>query len=167
MSQPDPTRAGAPEADGDGAAVRFPPPFVPLIALVAGLVVQLVAPLSMPVAGVLRWGLALAGVAAGAGLIAAAFGLFQRSGQDPKPWLATPEIISSGVYAWTRNPMYLGMCVLQAGLGVALANAWVVLLAPATGLVIRAIAIRHEEAYLEGKFGAAYTDYKAAVRRWL
>ena len=40
-------------------------------------------------------------------------------------------------------------------------------LAPVTGLVIQTIAIRHEEAYLEEKFGSPYLDYKARVRRWL
>jgi protein-S-isoprenylcysteine O-methyltransferase Ste14 len=38
---------------------------------------------------------------------------------------------------------------------------------PAVWWVIYRIAIRHEEAYLEQKFGSAYSDYKASVRRWL
>jgi protein-S-isoprenylcysteine O-methyltransferase Ste14 len=63
--------------------------------------------------------------------------------------------------------MYLSMGLLQGGLGVLLANAWVVLLVPVTWTTIGLIAIRHEEAYLEAKFGAAYVDYKASVRRWL
>ncbi|HKJ24200.1 MAG TPA: isoprenylcysteine carboxylmethyltransferase family protein [Myxococcota bacterium] len=159
--------AGPPE-ENDGAAVRFPPPFVPLVVLGVGVLVHaLVWPLDLPVAGLVRWGLAALLVAAGIALMAGAIGLFKRTGQDPKPWLATPEIISSGVYRFTRNPMYLGMGVLQAGLGVALANAWVVLLVPVTGAVIQTIAIRHEEAYLERKFGTLYADYRSAVRRWL
>jgi len=157
-----------PPAGHDGAAVRFPPPFVPLIALGVGIGVHaLVWPLGLPVAGLVRWGLAALLLAGGVALMAGALGLFQRTGQDPKPWLATPEIISSGVYGFTRNPMYLGMGVLQAGFGVALANAWVLLLVPVTWAVIQAIAIRHEEAYLERKFGAAYIDYRSRVRRWL
>ena len=106
-------------------------------------------------------------VGIGLALLAAAFGLFQKTGQDPKPWVTTPEIISTGIYGRSRNPMYVSMGLLQAGLGVALANAWVVLLVPVSCWVIWATAIRHEEAYLEGKFGAVYTDYKNSVRRWL
>jgi protein-S-isoprenylcysteine O-methyltransferase Ste14 len=167
MSETDPTRAARPD-EADGAAVRLPPPFVPLIALGVGLLVHaFVWPLSLPLAGLARFALAALLLAAGVGLMAGAFGHFQRTGQDPKPWLATPEIIATGVYRFTRNPMYLSMGLLQAGLGVALANAWVVLLVPVTGAVIQATAIRHEETYLERKFGAIYTDYCRSVRRWL
>lgn len=152
----------------DGASVRFPPPFVPLIALGLGLLVHaFVWPWPLPVGGALRWGLGGLLVALGVALMAAAIGLFQRTGQDPKPWKATPEIITTGIYRHTRNPMYLGMGLLQAGIGVALANAWVVVLVPVTCAVIARTAIRHEEAYLERKFGAPYTDYKRSVRRWL
>ena len=152
----------------DGAAVRFPPPIVPLIALALGAGVHgFVWPLALPVEGVLRWGVAGVLVALGLGLMGAAMGLFRRTHQDPKPWVSTPEIISSGIYGYTRNPMYLGMGLLQAGFGVLLANAWVLLLVPVTWWTISQIAIRHEEAYLEEKFGSAYTDYKGSVRRWL
>jgi protein-S-isoprenylcysteine O-methyltransferase Ste14 len=157
------------EADGsDGAAVRFPPPFVPLIALVLGLVVDLwLLPLSIPLAGGVRYGVAGLLLGLGAMLMAGAFGLFRKTGQDPKPWESTPEIISTGIYRFTRNPMYVSMGLLQAGIGVALANGWVVLLVPVVWAVIYLIAIRHEEAYLEGKFGNVYTEYKESVRRWL
>ena len=152
----------------DGAAVRFPPPLVPLIALVVGLVIQrFVWPLPFPDLGLGRTvagGLLLAG---GVGLIMAAGRLFQQSGQDPKPWESTPEIIARGIYRRTRNPMYLGMGLLQAGLGVLLSNLWIIALVPVSWGVIHRIAIRHEEAYLERKFGSSYTDYKASVRRWL
>ena len=114
-----------------------------------------------------RVGLPVAKRELGIGLMAGAFGLFRRTGQDPKPWESTPEIISTGIYRFTRNPMYVSMGLLQAGLGVAFANGWVVLLVPVVWGVIYAIAIRHEEAYLERKFGSRYTDYKKSVRRWL
>jgi protein-S-isoprenylcysteine O-methyltransferase Ste14 len=152
----------------DGAAVRFPPPFVPLIALALGVLLHLwIWPLPLPLEGALRFGTAGLLLASGLGLMAAAIGLFRRTGQDAKPWLSTPEIISTGIYRFTRNPMYVSMGFLQAGIGVALANGWVVLLVPVTWVVIYRIAIRHEEAYLERKFGSVYTQYKASVRRWL
>ena len=152
----------------DGAAVRFPPPFVPLIALGLGVAVHaLVWPLRIPLASAERYGIAAVLVALGVALGGSAIRLFVHSGQDPAPWESTPEIIASGIYRITRNPMYLGMGLLQAGIGVALANGWVVLLVPLTWLVIYRTAIRHEEAYLERKFGSGYTDYKKAVRRWL
>jgi protein-S-isoprenylcysteine O-methyltransferase Ste14 len=152
----------------DGAAVRFPPPLVPVIALVFGIAINaLVWPLPLPPSGIARYGTAVALLAVGLFLGGSALRLFARSGQDPKPWETTPEIIATGIYRFTRNPMYLGMGLLQAGIGVALANGWVVAFVPVTWLVIYLVAIRHEEAYLERKFGSAYTDYKQTVRRWL
>ncbi|TFH24204.1 MAG: isoprenylcysteine carboxylmethyltransferase family protein [Myxococcales bacterium] len=152
----------------DGAAVRFPPPFVPLIALALGIVIHLsVLPLRIPLEGMLRYGLAAVLLGLGVFLMVGAVGLFRRTGQDPKPWLGTPEIISTGVYRFTRNPMYVSMGLLQAGIGVAVAKRlWVVVFVPVVWLVIYLIAIRYEEAYLEEKFGSLYTDYKASVRRW-
>ena len=163
------TEAKPTDATGeeDGAAVRFPPPFVPLIALAVGIALQFAWPLALPVDGLLRYGLSALLLLAGLGAIGAAMGLFREIGQDPKPWVTTPAIVSSGIYGFTRNPMYLGMGLMQAGFSVALANGWVLLLVPVTCFVIARSVIRHEEVYLEGKFGAEYTDYKARVRRWI
>jgi protein-S-isoprenylcysteine O-methyltransferase Ste14 len=158
------TQAG----ETDGAAVRFPPPFVPLIALAIGITVHAyVWPLRLPLDGIARSGLAAVLAALGVALIGSALGLFRRSGQDPKPWATTPEVITTGIYRFTRNPMYLGMGLLQAGIGVALANGWVVAFVALSWLAIYFVAIRHEEAYLERKFGSVYLDYKKSVRRWL
>lgn len=151
-----------------GAAVRFPPPFVPLIGLLVGWALHaLIWPLPLPLGTAARAGVAAVLLLAGLGLLAAAFRLFQRTGQDPAPWETTPEIIATGIYRYTRNPMYVSMGLLQAGLGVAFANGWIVLLVLPVWAAIQVIAIRHEEAYLERKFGAVYTDYKRKVRRWL
>jgi len=152
----------------DGAAVRFPPPFVYLGAVVlGGLLHELVLPLDLPVPTPLRIaGAAIAGVL-GIGLISAAMGLFRKIGQDPKPWKPTPEIVSTGVYRLTRNPMYVGMALLQAAIAIGWANGWILIAVPAVLAIIWAIAIRHEEAYLERKFGETYLAYKRAVRRWL
>jgi protein-S-isoprenylcysteine O-methyltransferase Ste14 len=152
----------------DGAAVRFPPPLVPLIALAVGVLLhRFVRPLPIPLEGPLRYGLGLVLLTAGIAGIAAAMGRFRSTGQNPEPWASTPEIISAGIYRFTRNPMYLSLGLLQAGIGVALANGWMVLLVPVAWAGIYQLAIRHEEAYLERKFGSIYTDYKASVRRWI
>jgi protein-S-isoprenylcysteine O-methyltransferase Ste14 len=151
----------------DGAAVRFPPPFVPLIALAVGIAMQFPWPIALSMDGLFRYGVGALLLLAGLGAMGAAMGLFREIGQDPKPWVTTPAIVSTGIYGFTRNPMYLGMGLMQAGFGVALANGWILLLVPATCFVIARIAIRHEEAYLEKKFGTEYTDYTARVRRWI
>ena len=154
--------------DQDGASVRIPPPLVYLAAVIAGgLAGRYLFPLSLDVPGGVRFTAAAVVVAIGFGVMAAAVGLFRRTGQDPKPWKSTPEIISTGVYRITRNPMYVGMALLQAGYGMARANGWTIALIPIVLAVVYATAVRHEEAYLEQKFGAAYLTYKSSVRRWI
>jgi len=93
--------------------------------------------------------------------------LFKRTGQDPKPWQPTPEIISTGIYRYTRNPMYVALALIQIAIGLGLANGWIIVLVLPVLIIVDITAIRPEEAYLERKFGAAYTDYKKSVRRWL
>jgi protein-S-isoprenylcysteine O-methyltransferase Ste14 len=152
----------------DGAAVRFPPPFVYLGAVVlGGLLHGFIGPLPLDLPMTLRIGLTVATALLGVALVAAAIGLFRRTGQDPKPWESTPEIISTGIYRFMRNPMYVGMALLQASIAVGFANGWILALLPLVLIAIYTIAIRHEESYLERKFGATYLEYKRSVRRWL
>jgi protein-S-isoprenylcysteine O-methyltransferase Ste14 len=152
----------------DAAAVRFPPPFVYLIAVAVGVFLQwLVHPIPFGLPTALRIGVAAVAAILGVTLIASAFGLFRGIGQDPAPWTTTPEVVTTGIYRFTRNPMYIGMALIQLGIGVGLANGWIVILIPVVLAIIYTIAIRHEEAYLERKFGEGYLVYKRSVRRWL
>ena len=155
-------------SDEDAAAVRFPPPLVYMFAVMAGIGLH-----EFAVRFALGFGLAArvgAGVVsgtAGLALLAAAAGRFKRSGQDPKPWKVTPEIISTGIYGITRNPMYVAMGLLQLGVGVALDNGWILVLLPAVLGIVYVTAIRHEESYLQAKFGESYERYRGSVRRWI
>jgi len=151
----------------DGAAVRVPPPLVYIAAVVAGIGLQFIWPVPIGRAGGARVALGLLIALLGVPLVVGAFRLFRKTGQDPKPWLATPEIIRSGVYRFTRNPMYVGLALLQSAIGLGMGNLWILLLVPLACVVVQTTAIRHEEAYLERKFGDAYLDYKRSVRRWL
>lgn len=151
----------------DRAAVKIPPPWVYAGAVLLGILLQaFVVPLPLQIPLVARIGLAVVAALGSLGLMAAAFLPFQRTGQDPKPWKSTPEIISTGIYRYTRNPMYISMGLLQAAIGFGLANGWIVALVLPVLAVIHVTAVRHEEAYLERKFGDAYVEYRSSVRRW-
>ena len=76
-------------------------------------------------------------------------------------------LVTTGIHGWSRNPIYIGMCLLYAGLGLAARSPWVLILALPLLILLRYGVVAREEAYLERRFGAAYTDYKARVRRWL
>jgi len=135
--------------------------------VVAGVGLQFIWPLSIGLARNTRVAVALVVTLLGFALLAGAVRLFRATGQDPEPWLATPEIISTGVYRFTRNPMYVSLALVQTAIGIGLGNPWILLLVPVACGVVRVTAIRQEEAYLERKFGDSYRDYKTAVRRWL
>ncbi len=154
----------------DAAAVRFPPPLIPLFALLVSVVLNRIWPLTygllLPVP--LRYWIG-GGVVAGAILV---FGLravilFRRSGQSEIPWTPTPCIETRGPFQITRNPMYLQMVLICVGVAIIMMNWWLVMLTPVVGWLLQRYAILPEEAYLERKFGQEYLDYQRRVRRWL
>ncbi|MBS1751082.1 MAG: isoprenylcysteine carboxylmethyltransferase family protein [Bacteroidetes bacterium] len=74
---------------------------------------------------------------------------------------------TTGIYAYSRNPMYMGLLLLYTGLSVIIGNWWNFILLPILLLVVQEYVIKREEKYLGLRFGQQYFDYKAKVRRWL
>ncbi len=157
-------------SNDDHAPVRFPPPVVGVLTIILGYVLGLVLPImdDFLLPSPLRYWVGGCIVIV-SGLV---FGIwpvkqFTRTGQDVKPWTTTPEIVVSGPYKFTRNPMYLMMLLVCFGFSIILDEAWVLVLTPICAMTIYLIAIRHEEVYLEEKFGGSYREYKRKVRRWI
>ena len=76
-------------------------------------------------------------------------------------------IVRDGPYRFTRNPMYLALCLLQVALGFFL-NDWTTLLfVVPLALILHYGVILREERYLTAKFGEPYLELKRQVRRWL
>lgn len=153
---------------GDGAKVRFPPPLVAILSLLLGVAMHYSRPLArMPLSATAR--IALGVLIFIAGLIPAVWARihFIRTGQSVIPWKPTPELIFQGPYRYTRNPMYVGLTLMQIGIGIAFDVLWISLLAVITLTIIHVIAVRPEEAYLTQKFGDPYRDYLNRVRRYI
>lgn len=74
---------------------------------------------------------------------------------------------TSGIYAISRNPMYLGLLLLYTGIAFFKGNWWTLILIPFVILVINNLVIKKEEQYLERAFGQSYLDYTKKVRRWI
>ena len=151
----------------DHADVRILPPLLFLGSIALGVLLQLVIPLRFAEASGLRVPLGLAAVVLGFAGGAWAFVTMRRTHQDPDPRTPSPELIPGGPYRYSRNPMYVGMTLIQAGVGGALGNLWILLLLVPTLFILRRGVIEKEEAYLERRFGASYLRYRESVRRWL
>ncbi len=83
------------------------------------------------------------------------------------PGGATTAVIESGPFALSRNPLYVGLLVLSAGIALLAGSLWALVALPVEWALLRGGAVLPEERYLSAKFGAAYDDYRARVRRWL
>jgi protein-S-isoprenylcysteine O-methyltransferase Ste14 len=144
------------------AEVVFGIPFLISIAL------QFVVPWSLPqsISQVLvPVGIAL--ILIGTGLIVSARREFARHGQPTDPGHPTSRIIKTGVFAVSRNPLYLGGIIFLLGMAVTLNLLWAVVALLLSSVICHSVLIIPEEKYLAAKFGDEYREYTAAVHRWL
>ena len=165
MTNADQPGAGA----ADHAGVRVPPPLLFLSGLVLGLGLEWLWPLGWLAnrPAWLQFGVGGVLVVAGIALLASAMGLFRRAGTAIPPWEPTTALVTTGVYRYSRNPIYLAVVMMYVGLALLFAAAWALVLLIPILIVLHLAVIRLEEAYLERQFGEAYRQYRARVRRWI
>jgi protein-S-isoprenylcysteine O-methyltransferase Ste14 len=92
---------------------------------------------------------------------------FRKAGTTLDPHGSAKQLVTSGIYRFTRNPIYLGFLLMVIGLPLNSGLYWGIVLAPFYVVLMNRLIIQHEEAYLEKKFGKTYTGYTSRVRRWL
>lgn len=150
----------------DHADVRIPPPLIYVAGFVLGLVLERFLPVSVlpkipsRVAAVLC-------IAVGATIAVWSVGLFHRERTSFVPIKPVTTLVIYGPYHFTRNPMYLGLVCIYAGLALWFEAFWALILLPVVVVLIQQYVIIREEQYLERKFGDEYRRYKANVRRWI
>ena len=83
------------------------------------------------------------------------------------PGGATTTVIQTGPYRFSRNPLYVGLIVLDIGLALLSGSLWALVLVPLGVIALVWGAILPEERYLSAKFGTEYAEYCRRVRRWL
>ena len=95
--------------------------------------------------------------------------LFRKYQTTINPFKAheTSKLITSGIYSFTRNPMYLGLSSIQVAFGIYLGAYVSIFLIPAFIIYITRKQIIYEEQVLEKEFGDEYTHYLKSVRRWI
>jgi len=102
----------------------------------------------------------------GIALNIAATGRFQRHGTSVNPKAPPASLVTSGVFAISRNPMYLGIAMIMVGTSFALRTPWALIVLPLYVAWITPL-IRWEEQRLDALFGGRYQSYQTRVRRWL
>jgi protein-S-isoprenylcysteine O-methyltransferase Ste14 len=154
------------DSDKHGAAVKFPPPLVFLTVLIIFYGINHFFPLNIGSSAVLSL-ISIAAVTIGFGIIIHVAFMFRRARTHIEPWKPTTTIITDGIYAYSRNPIYTGFCFIQIGLGLYLNSYWTLFSFLPAAFLVHHAAIRKEEIYLESKFGIEYLQYKNSVRCWI
>ena len=159
-------KAGPPDGS-DNANVLIRPPIALALAVAGGLAAVWLFPLPFLPAVVPAGWMGAALLALGFALAAWAVATMRRAGTRFETTQPTSRIVATGPYRFTRNPIYAGMFLLLTGLAIGFDSLWLLVALAMFYLVIRYGVVAREEAYLERKFGDAYLDYKARVRRWV
>ena len=109
----------------------------------------------------------------GWGLFVAALGLaiyakrqFDHVGTSVRPFTKTTDLVMSGPFKFSRNPMYLAMVIGLISVGVILGKIAPFVVVPLFIMWIRKCFIDYEEQLMETYFGNTYREYKSCVRRW-
>jgi len=151
----------------DAVGAPVPPPAAFAGAILLGFLLERWMPIPLPIpvpfarvaGGVLMLGGFALGLAALRSLAAA--------GASPIPHRPTEALAVRGVYRVTRNPIYLSMALLVAGVAVLARSGWHLAMLALLVAVLDFGQIRREERYLEENFGEAFRAYRRRVRRWI
>lgn len=147
---------------------RVPPPVLMVaFALLMWLAAKYTPGLAWP--GTASVGAAAALAAAGIAFNVAGFRTIRRAGStiDPTRPAAASTLVIGGPFRFSRNPMYVGFTLMLLAWATWLQSPWVFAGPVSFALYLTRWQIVPEERALRAKFGAAYTEYAARVRRWL
>jgi protein-S-isoprenylcysteine O-methyltransferase Ste14 len=153
----------------DNAGVIAPPPLIALAAVVLGLALDWLLPayvVSVLLSLTERIIIGAMLIAAGGALAIPAMRDFRSAGTHVEPWKSSLVLVTDGIFGWLRNPMYVGLALLVAGIGVALASDWTLVLLLPAAVVLHIGVVKREERYLSAKFGEPYLRYMASVPRY-
>jgi protein-S-isoprenylcysteine O-methyltransferase Ste14 len=158
------------EADLQTPNVVIKPPTLYFAAFVLGLIVELLDPLPLLPPGSLvqiriPFGACLSIV--GVVLMALAIRQFARAGTNVPTNQPVEAFVTNGLYAYSRNPIYVGLALIYFGIAIVANSFWLVILWVPVAIIMRHGVVAREEAHLRAKFHEDYEHYSSEVRRWL
>ena len=150
----------------DHAGVIAHPPLIYLLALIAGVALDAAWPLPL-LDNVLQFWIGGGVIAVSLVIAISAFLTFHRVGTSVPTNTPTTALAMTGPYRYSRNPIYVALSLLYAGIAIAADNVLMLALLVPVLLIMNYGVVIREERYLARKFGADYLDYKKRVRRWV
>jgi protein-S-isoprenylcysteine O-methyltransferase Ste14 len=153
----------------DTAGVVAPPPLLALGAVVVGFLLDWLAPayiITLLVPPTIHVVLGLMLIAAGAACAVTGQAAFQRGGTNVNPYQPVLKLVTDDIFNYVRNPMYVGLMLISAGLGIIFAADWVLVMTVALAFALHFGVVQREERLLEAKFGDTYRQYKSRVPRY-
>ncbi len=151
-----------------GLELKIPPPLVALLSAVAMWGTARHFP-TLEIPGLFRISAAIAVALLGGGISLAGTIAFRRAKTTVNPM--KPEnassLVCSGIYKFTRNPMYVGLLLVLVAWAIWLSSVWALIGPLCFLLYINRFQIEPEERVLARMFGDSYINYKARVRRWI
>lgn len=146
--------------------MRIPAPILAMVHIIMAILLGWLAPLPIPTPAFVKWlGLGLTALGFVLGVLSLIEFRRARAASDSKK--PTRKLVTSGVYRFTRNPIYLGFVFMLVGLPMNMGVYWGFLLVWPLVTFTNNMVIKHEEAYLEQEFKKEFTEYCSRVRRWL
>lgn len=170
MPAPPPSQGDPAAVDSKShAGVLIPPPVLAAGTLIAGLVLDALVPIGVVGALVphsVRVPLAVAFLLLGLFILTRAGREFHRHHTPIAPSRPVARLVTTGLFAKTRNPMYEGIGIVLFGCVLGLRSDWTLVCAVAAAVVLHFGVVRREERYMLATFGTAYRDYAARVPRY-
>ena len=93
--------------------------------------------------------------------------IFKKHRTNIRPDRPAEALVTSGPFAFSRNPIYVGNVMIILGFGFMKGSMWYLLLVPFLFFALEYLAIKREEAHMAARFGQAWMSYASRVRRWL
>lgn len=153
--------------EDDRPAVSIHPPTLFFSALIIGFIIRIFAGGWMPLPDIAAEAAGGVMMLAALVVVVASVSAFAEAGEQLPPATPSHQLLTAGMYARSRNPIYLAMVLFGAGFGVTTENLWIVLTTALAGVIINFFVIPQEEEYLTRRFGGDYEDYRRKVRRWI
>ena len=145
------------------------PPFIFISAVALAIILTVMVPLPW-LSGILAEFLFAVGclmLAGGIALIGLSIRAMRRGGTTVNPTRGATQLVTSGPFGISRNPIYLGETIIMIAIALIAWSPWFLVMGFVAAVATNYLAVLPEEKHLDLRFGRRYRDYSKRVRRWI